>query len=430
MLHKIGRRLLATGLCLSLGAAPAVADHHVGDPAAGSNAAARNASTGTAGANSMMGSAMMGGAMVDSATVDRMLANWPNRPKLAAVRMLDKYGSPNEATEGRLIWHNKGPWKRIMVVREEIPHQFPRLHMDFLYQTINYQVPPGRSDELIAFDGSVLVDRTAGHLTARCDLEEANILTLNLAHNIATGRMNVEQARKAFALAETQLLNGQRSPLVNALQFPVPVAPPMDPDKPEIPGSPVASRETTALALQMAVMPPPARAPLVADTSMPGGMMANGMPTAGLSDPEIMAFNATLDLNEIEAALDAEKKATSPQVRQFAQMIHMHHGKDLTAAMMLAARMRVAPLWTPAVDLQNREAAGKLAQVVRLDGPEFDRAWINLQVEEHAKSLAMIDGQLMPAAKNRLLREHLTQTRAAVAAHLEEARRLQAAMAR
>ncbi len=62
--------------------------------------------------------------MADRATVDRMLAGWPNRPKLAANRTIKKYGLPNEATAARLIWHNKAPFKRIMVVREEIPHQF------------------------------------------------------------------------------------------------------------------------------------------------------------------------------------------------------------------------------------------------------------------------------------------------------------------
>ncbi len=360
---------------------------------------------------------------MDRSSVERMLAEWPNRPKLSAHRTMEKYGMPDEATEVRLVWHNKTPWKRIMVVREEIPHLFPRLHMDYLYMTINYHVPAGKSDDLIEFDGSVLIDRTKGELTARCDVEEADILTLNLAHDIVTGRKSVAQARRAFAMTEAELLMGRRSPLVNALQFPVAAVPALDTDKPQIPGSPLPSGETNALSLTQAQMPPHARMPMPADR-MP---MAS---SAGMGDTEIMGFVAVINLNEIEAAMDAEKKAASPQVRQFAQMIHMHHGANLTEAMMLAAKMKTAPLWTPAVDQLNREAAGKLAQVVRLDGQAFDRAWIALQVEAHAKALAMIDGQLLPGAKNAPLREHLTKTRTTVAAHLEEARRLQASMSR
>jgi len=48
----------------------------------------------------------------------------------------------------------------------------------------------------------------------------------------------------------------------------------------------------------------------------------------------------------------------------------------------------------------------------------------------HTKALAMIDGQLLPGAKNALLRQHLTKTRTAVASHLEQARRLQASLNR
>jgi predicted outer membrane protein len=360
-------------------------------------------------------------ARMDRTTVDRLLADWPNRPKLAANRTIEKYGLPDEATDVRLVWHNKAPWKRIMVVREEIPHYFPRLHVDYLYQTINYHVPPDRSDDLVDFDGSVLIDRTKGELTSRCDREEANILTLNLANDIVTGRKKVSQAKQAFVLAEAELLLGKMSPLLTALQFPVPSVPALDPGKPQIPGSPLLSTDANTQMLALAKMPPKARMPM--DKGMP-------MASAGMSETEIMAFNATIDLNEIDAATDAEKKAVNAQVRQFARMIHTHHGTDLTEAMMLAARMKAAPLWTPAVDQLRRESAGKLAPVVRLDGPAFDRAWIDLMVEEHTKALSLIDGQLLPGAKNKQLREHLTKTRSAVASHLEEAKRLQASLNR
>lgn len=38
--------------------------------------------------------------------------------------------------------------------------------------------------ELVRFDGSVIIDRTAGEVAARCDMEAMNILTLNLVHDI------------------------------------------------------------------------------------------------------------------------------------------------------------------------------------------------------------------------------------------------------
>lgn len=338
---------------------------------------------------------------LDRAAVERMIADWPNRPQLAATRMIEKYGAPQEATEARLVWHDKGPWKRIMVVREETPHYFPRLHMDYIYQTINFHVPPEKADEVIALDGSILIDRTKGEVTSRCDREEANIITHNMMHNIVTGRMTVEQAKRAFAMAEKELLMGRKLPVAAALQFTPPQAPPLDPGRVEIPGSPLLAADADPQSLT---------------------------PTSGMGDAEVAAFNAVINLNEIDAATDAKTKATSPQVRQFAQMIHIDHGGNLSELMMMGARMNMPAAWTPAADHLRREGAGKLARVIRLDGPAFDRAWIDLMIEDHAKALQTIDALLLPAARNPQLRQHLAATRSAVASHLQEARRIRATL--
>ena len=42
-------------------------------------------------------------------------------------------------------------------------------------------------DEIGQYDGSCLVNRTAGEVAAQCDSEAANIITLNLMHEIVTG---------------------------------------------------------------------------------------------------------------------------------------------------------------------------------------------------------------------------------------------------
>ena len=41
---------------------------------------------------------------------------------------------------------------------------------------------------LAAYDGSVVVNRTNGEYQPRCDLEAANFLALNLAHEIILGK--------------------------------------------------------------------------------------------------------------------------------------------------------------------------------------------------------------------------------------------------
>src|SRR3954451_19168676 len=62
---------------------------------------------------------------VDRRVVDKITARWPERPRLGANAMMDKYGQPQEATNERLIWHNAGPFARITVYNLETPHDFP-----------------------------------------------------------------------------------------------------------------------------------------------------------------------------------------------------------------------------------------------------------------------------------------------------------------
>ena len=109
---------------------------------------------------------------------------------------MERYGPTNEATQTMLFWYRSGPWKRIVVTHDVVTHNFPAPHSDFLTQYIDYRVPPEMCDEVARFDGSCLVDRTAGEAAARCDSEAANLLTLNLMHDIVIGKTSVEEARE------------------------------------------------------------------------------------------------------------------------------------------------------------------------------------------------------------------------------------------
>ncbi|MCA1586995.1 MAG: hypothetical protein LC791_20240 [Acidobacteria bacterium] len=86
-----------------------------------------------------------------------------------------------------------------MLVNEEIPHDFPMPHKDALYQAIDYKIDPDKADELLQYDGSIILERTKGEIAARCDKEDANFLAINLANDVATGRRSVEDARKFYA---------------------------------------------------------------------------------------------------------------------------------------------------------------------------------------------------------------------------------------
>ena len=127
------------------------------------------------------------------------IASWSADAQKAAKGMIKMHGAPDETTPTMLVWHNSGPWKRIIASKTATPHSFPAPHPDLVEQTLSYKVPENKFDELARFDGSVNVDRTRGEMSARCDAEFHNILALNLAHDIITGRRSVEDARAFYA---------------------------------------------------------------------------------------------------------------------------------------------------------------------------------------------------------------------------------------
>jgi hypothetical protein len=134
-----------------------------------------------------------------SMRAEQVIASWKPKPAEVARTMIKKYGQPQEVTSNRLVWHANGPWKFTELVNEEIPHSFPMPHTDMLYQSIAYRIEPDDADELIQYDGSVILERTKGEIAARCDKEEANFLAINLAHEIATGKRSVDDARRFYA---------------------------------------------------------------------------------------------------------------------------------------------------------------------------------------------------------------------------------------
>lgn len=170
--------------------------------------------------------------------VDALVERWPAAPAQAVGELRAHYGEPDEATTERLIWHHNRPWTRTTVLRDEIPHHFPTAHTDFLAQSVAYRVPPERVSDLTRFNGSVVVDRTAGELTAHCDSEAMNVLALNLAHELIRGERDVEQAREAFAEEAAMHAVNPPSAYTVRLLFESPAGDPADYDAPAVEESP------------------------------------------------------------------------------------------------------------------------------------------------------------------------------------------------
>ena len=182
----------------------------------------------------------------DVNSVQTMIENWLPMPKKAAEQTIEQYGAPNEAIDSLLIWYNNGPWKRTIVYRDEVLHNFPAPHTDVIEQFIDYAVPPEKFSEIAAFDGSVIVERTKGEVSARCDMEAANILALNLMHDIVIGKCDAAKAREIYSEVTGAFVLNQSAPYAEELQFQVSKGDTSDSDVTPAPG-PLMSEMTESV---------------------------------------------------------------------------------------------------------------------------------------------------------------------------------------
>ncbi len=150
---------------------------------------------------------------------EELTRGWPEASRKAIKHMTDTYGPPATVGAGMAIWGETGPWKRTVVFDKEVPHHFPMVHPDVMQQWVNYEAPVDKYDDLARYDGSVVMERTTGEMSARCDKEPANFLAINLAHDVATGKRTVEDARMEYGKQVKELMAGNKSEYTSGIMF-------------------------------------------------------------------------------------------------------------------------------------------------------------------------------------------------------------------
>ncbi len=163
-------------------------------------------------------------------TLESVSQTWGENARSALETMIEKYGQPDEFSASQAIWHNNAPWKRTIVQRDEVHHDFPAHHFDVLEQFIAYRVPVDKYDELAAYDGSLIVERTKGVISARCAGEEMNFVAINLAHDIVTGKHTVESARTEYVKLYEAYQNDEKPDSTQRFLFTLPTETTGDPD--------------------------------------------------------------------------------------------------------------------------------------------------------------------------------------------------------
>src|SRR6266850_2082020 len=137
-----------------------------------------------------------------------------------------------------------------------------------------------------------------------------------------------------------------------------------------------------------------------------------------------LQFAASLAAASVFAIASAKNKG----VQQFAQQMITDHTAVNKQASALAKKLNVKPAASDTSKSLKSAAKENEAKLKKLNGAEFDKAYVDHEVDYHQQVLDAIDKVLIPNAKNAELKGLIEKVRPAIATHLEHAKHLQASL--
>ena len=150
--------------------------------------------------------------------------------------------------------------------------------------------------------------------------------------------------------------------------------------------------------------------------------------SAGLNDAQIAAIVVAANAIDAEIGDLAAERAQHPEVKQFGKTMGTDHRAVNQAAAELVAKLKVTPAENDVSNKLRADAQAFRKTLLTKSGAEFDRAYIQHEVEYHQAVIDAVDQVLIPNATNAELKATIVGVRPALVAHLEHAQKLQAGL--
>lgn len=138
---------------------------------------------------------------------------------------------------------------------------------------------------------------------------------------------------------------------------------------------------------------------------MSGSAFAQG--TAKPSDPQIAHIAYTAGVLDIEAGKQALAKSKNKDVRAFAEEMVRDHSAVNDQALALVKKLNVTPADNDTSKALTKQAAAKKAELSKLDGAAFDKAYVANEVAFHKTVNGALETLLIPSASNAELKSLL-----------------------
>ena len=150
----------------------------------------------------------------------------------------------------------------------------------------------------------------------------------------------------------------------------------------------------------------------------------------GPNDAQIAAIVVTANQVDIDAGKLAESKGRNKDVKAFGKMMVSDHTGVNKSAKALVTKLHVKPEDNPTAESLKKGGQENIADLKKLKGDAFDKAYIEHEVAYHQQVIDAMDKTLIPSAQNAELKALLDEVRPAFVAHLERAKAVQGELAK
>jgi len=174
--------------------------------------------------------------------------------------------------------------------------------------------------------------------------------------------------------------------------------------------------------------------------SAPGGMSSHDtMSMSGMSGDSSMAVGGNTaatpegvlsqmnvaNTTEIQVSTLASRKASSASVKQIAKKLAADHTKNRQEVKALAQKLNVNLTSAQGGNVSAADSAAMPAELQGKSGSDFDKAFVQHEIDDHQANIEKIETQIMPSLQNEQVKAYLQKTVTAMQGHLSSLQKVQ-----
>lgn len=143
------------------------------------------------------------------------------------------------------------------------------------------------------------------------------------------------------------------------------------------------------------------------------------------NDAQIAMIAVVANSVDVDAGKMAAQKASSKEVKEFAETMVRDHTAVNAKATALAKKLGVTPEESATSKSLKADGDKMMAKLKGMSGAEFDKAYVDNEVAYHEAVIGVVTKTLIPNTKNAELKSLLESAGPIFTSHLEHAKQLQ-----